>query len=71
MSEAVVELINYEEGDQLNPNDPNIFNRDLSMDMKFPFIRTGSDFLRRGSNDIGIVSKVYNQLRIIAYLPFV
>ena len=70
MSEAVVELINYQEGDELDPKDPIYFHRDLSHDMKFPFVRVGSDFLKRGANDNSIVIRVYNCLKILLYLPF-
>ena len=41
------------------------------MTKTYPFVRTGSDFLKRGSNDIGIINKAATLVKIIAYLPFV
>lgn len=30
------------------------------MNKKFPYIRTGSDFLKKGTNDISIIDRIWN-----------
>ena len=40
------------------------------MTKSYPFVRTGSDLLRRGSNDVGILNKISSFFTTLRYLPF-
>ena len=66
---GIVEVLDFEATD-INENDPNLYNRDLSGTKSYPYERTISGFLQTGDANKVITNKglLYGSLAVLSLL---